>query len=206
MASSVDEIAREIVEREGGFVDHPNDPGGATKYGVTIGTMQRLGLDLDRDGDVDIDDVRALTVEDAVGIFKRHYYRKPGIWRLPDPLQPTVFDMYVNAGSNAGRLLQTVINRTGIAGRLTVDGVIGPDTASAASMCHDAMGDLLVDAYGIERRDYYYRIADRNARLRTFARRRDGGKGGWIRRAEEFISDRFRLTDQQHHERVAGWA
>ena len=38
---SVDEIAAEIVAREGGYVNDPDDPGGATKYGVTIGTMQR---------------------------------------------------------------------------------------------------------------------------------------------------------------------
>ncbi len=68
------------------------------------------------------------------------------------------------------------------------------------------MGSLLVDAYGIERRDYYYRIAERNPRLRGFARRRDGGKGGWITRAEAFISNSFHLTDSAHHERIASWA
>ncbi|MEN8741142.1 MAG: glycosyl hydrolase 108 family protein, partial [Phaeobacter gallaeciensis] len=46
---TVEEIAREIVAREGGFVNDPDDPGGATKYGVTIHTMRRLGLDLDHD-------------------------------------------------------------------------------------------------------------------------------------------------------------
>ena len=39
-------LAKEIVAREGGFVNDPDDPGGATKYGVTIHTMRRLGLDL----------------------------------------------------------------------------------------------------------------------------------------------------------------
>jgi lysozyme family protein len=50
---SVRDIAGDIVAREGGFVDDPDDPGGATKHGVTIHTMRRLGLDLDGDGDVD---------------------------------------------------------------------------------------------------------------------------------------------------------
>ena len=50
---SVQQIANEIIAREGGFVDDPDDPGGATKYGVTIHTMRRLGLDLTRDGTVD---------------------------------------------------------------------------------------------------------------------------------------------------------
>ncbi|MEL7014125.1 MAG: glycosyl hydrolase 108 family protein, partial [Pseudomonadota bacterium] len=43
---SVHQIAREIVGREGGFVKDPDDPGGASNYGVTIHTMRRLGLDL----------------------------------------------------------------------------------------------------------------------------------------------------------------
>lgn len=202
---SVDAIAAAIVAREGGYVDHPDDPGGATKHGVTIHTLRRLGLDTDGDGDTDRDDVRLLTVNDAIGIFRDHCYRKPGIWRLPEPLQPSVFDMQVNAGANAGRILQSLLNRIGF-GPVTVDGVIGPATGDATHRAHDAMGSLLVDAYGIERRDYYYRIAERNPRLRGFARRRDGGKGGWIARAEEFISNGFHLTDSAHHERIASWA
>jgi lysozyme family protein len=203
--AAVHRMAREIVAREGGFVDHPDDPGGATKHGVTIHTLQRLGLDLDGDGDTDADDVRRLTVEDAVRIFVDRYHRRSGIWRLPAALQPSVFDMQVNAGGNAGLLLQRVLNDAGF-GPLAVDGVIGPATAAAAERAHAGMGALLVDAYGIARRDYYYRIADRNPRLRSFAMRRDRAKGGWIRRAEEFISAGFHLSDAEHRERIATWA
>ncbi len=63
---SVDEIAREIVRREGGYVNDPDDPGGATKYGVTIHTMRRLGLDLTQDGRIDAHDVKALSEAEAV--------------------------------------------------------------------------------------------------------------------------------------------
>lgn len=91
-------------------------------------------------------------------------------------------------------------------GPLVVDGVIGPATAAAAERAQAAMGPLLVDAYGIARRDYYYRIADRNPRLRSFAMRRDDAKGGWIRRAEEFISAGFHLSEAEHRERISVWA
>ncbi|MEL6642136.1 MAG: putative peptidoglycan-binding domain-containing protein, partial [Pseudomonadota bacterium] len=64
----------------------------------------------------------------------------------------------------------------------------------------------IADAYGIARRNYYYSLADRRAASRKYARRRDGGKGGWIRRAEEFISPRFHLTAAQHAKRTAAWA
>ena len=47
---SVEAIADEILAREGGYVNDPDDPGGATNHGVTIHTMRRLGLDLDGDG------------------------------------------------------------------------------------------------------------------------------------------------------------
>ncbi len=64
----------------------------------------------------------------------------------------------------------------------------------------------LADAYAIARRNYYYAIADARPASRKYARRRDGGKGGWIVRAEEFMSARYRLTEAQHKARVAKWA
>lgn len=200
---SVRQIASEIVDREGGYVDDPNDPGGATNFGVTIHTMRRLGLDLDEDGDVDQADVRALPRERAVEIFIEHYYHAPRIGQLPEPLQPTVFDMQVNAGSNAVRILQRLIRDMGL--EIAVDGVIGPQTVAAATAAHDSAGQSMVDAYGIARRNFYYRIGDRRPASRRYATRRDGGKGGWILRAEEFISPEFHLTDAEHRARVAAW-
>lgn len=197
------QIAKEIVAREGGYVNDPDDPGGATKYGVTIHTMRRLGLDLDRDGQVTSKDVKRLTRDQACEIFLTHYFQKPRLAELPAPLQASVFDMYVNAGSNAVRILQKLLRKMGY--DLSVDGALGPQTLGIARKAMQAAPDHLVDAYGIERRNYYYRLADARPASRKYARRRDGGKGGWITRAEQFISQRFHLTDQQHHERVATW-
>ncbi len=201
---SVRELASQIVEREGGCVNDPDDPGGATKFGVTIHTARRLGLDLDHDGDVDAADVKLLTREQAVDIFLRDYYQKPRIHLLPDALQASVFDMYVNAGSNAVRILQRLLRGMGL--DVAVDGALGPLTARAAHQAMDMAPDHLADAYGIERRNYYYSLADRRPASRKYARRRDGGKGGWITRAEEFISPRYRLSEEQHRQRVASWA
>ena len=148
---TVTQIAQEIVAREGGYVNDPDDPGGATNYGVTIHTMRRLGLDLTKDGQVDSDDVRVLTREHAVTNIVEHFYRGQRNERLPAQMPEIVY------------------------------------------------------AYGIARRNYYYDLAYRRPASRKYARRRDGGKGGWIKRAEEFISARYHLTEAQHKARVAQW-
>lgn len=199
----VRDIAKEIVAREGGFVDDPDDPGGATNYGVTIHTLRRLGLDINGDGEVDVDDIRALSRAQAVQIFIEHYHDRPGIARLPEGLRPSVFDMYVNAGANAVKILQRLLREMGEA--VDVDGVIGPQTVSAAVRATEAAPEHIGDAYGIARRNYYFALADARPASRKFARSRAGGKGGWIRRAEEFISRRYHLDQKTFNERVSGW-
>ncbi|WP_432254557.1 holin-associated N-acetylmuramidase [Limimaricola sp. AA108-03] len=200
---SVEQIAAEIVAREGGYVDDPDDPGGATNYGVTIGTLRRLGRDLDGDGVVTKADLKRLTAGQAADIFVEHYFRRPRIDALPESLHASVFDMYVNSGANAVKILQRLLVAMRIP--VAIDGIIGPQTIAAAARAQAAAPDHLADAYGIARRNYYYALADRRPASRKFARRRDGGKGGWIRRAEEFISPRYHLSEAQHRERVAAW-
>lgn len=201
---SVKDIAREIVAREGGYVNDPADPGGATNHGVTLGTLRRLGLDLTGDGRVTEADVRRLSRAEAERIFVEHFFRRPRIADLPEVLQASVFDMYVNAGANAVKVLQRLLNEMG--GDLVVDGVIGPMTVAAAHRAARRDAVLLADAYGIARRNYYYALADARPASRKYACRRDGGKGGWITRAEEFISPRFHLSEAEHRERTASWA
>ena len=200
---TVRQIAEQIVAREGGFVNDPDDPGGATNFGVTIHTMRRLGLDLDGDGQVDVADVRALTREKATDIFIEHYFRRPRIAEVPEALQASLFDMYVNAGANAVTILQTVLCEMGY--KIGVDGVLGPQTLAAVRDAAAPDPLHLADAYAIARRNYYFRLADRRAASRKYARTRAGGKGGWITRAEHFISPRYHLTEYQFRQRVASW-
>jgi lysozyme family protein len=201
---TVRQIAEEIIAREGGYVNDPDDPGGATKYGVTVHTMRRLGLDLDENGIVDAADVRLISRDQAIGIFLEHYYEKPRIGELPQMLRASVFDMYVNAGANAVKILQRLLVRMDQA--VSVDGILGPQTIAAAQRAARMAPDHLADAYGIARRNYYFALADHRVASRKFARTKAGDKGGWIRRAEEFISPRYHLTSQEFQERVAAWA
>ena len=199
----VRDMAEAIVAREGGFVDHPDDPGGATNFGVTIHTLRRLGIDLDGDGRSEVADLRQLSRAQAVDIFIDHYFTRPGIARLPEVFHASVFDMQVNAGGNAVRILQRLLREMGQ--EIAVDGVIGPQTIAAAQAAVNEAPDHIADAYGIARRNYYFRIAEARPALRKFARTRAGGKGGWIRRAEEFIAPRYHLSATEFHERVAAW-
>ena len=200
---SVRQIAEDIVAREGGFVNDPDDPGGATNFGVTLGTMRALRRDLDHDGDVDVADVKGLTRSEAVEIFIRHYFERPGIGQLPTEVQPALFDMYVNAGANAVKVLQRMLSRKRIA--CTADGAIGPQTVAAARRLAATGPGALNISYGIARRDYYYALGDARPASRKYARRRDGGKGGWITRAEAFLPAEHHLTEAQHRARVAAW-
>ena len=200
---TVKEIATAIVIREGGYVNDPDDPGGATNFGVTIHTMRRLHLDLTGDGTVDVEDVRRLTQAQAIDIFIKHYFEAPLISELPRELQPTVFDMYVNAGGNAVKILQNLLRDMGY--ELAVDGALGPKSLAAVRAAMKSAPDHLVDAYGIARRNYYFRIADKRPASRKYARTRAGGKGGWIVRAEEFISPRYHMSQAAFQQRVASW-
>ncbi len=199
----VRQIAEEIVDREGGFVNDPDDPGGATNHGVTIHTLQRLGLDLTGDGLVGVADLRALSRVQAVEIFIRHYYTGSRIAEMPGALQPALFDMYVNAGSNAVKILQRLLREMGY--EVAVDGVVGPQTIGAAQDAAQPDPVALRDAYGVARRTYYFRLADQRPASRKYARTQTGGKGGWIKRAETFLSSRYHLSGAEFRERVSAW-
>ena len=197
---NVRQIAQDIVAREGGYVNDPADPGGPTQYGVTLGTLRALARDVNADGVVDVVDVRALSAAQAVEIFLTRYFDRPGLFLLPPDLQAPVFDMYVNAGSMAIKLLQRVLNAQGH--KLRCDGVLGPATL-AAVRAFDALA--LAQLYGVARREFYYQLADARPASRKYALRRDGGKGGWITRAEVFLPPALHLTQTQHQARVAAW-
>lgn len=106
---------------EGGYVDHPKDPGGCTNHGITRATLERW-----RRAPVTCDDVRALTVAEARGIYRAHYWNALQADALPDGLDLAVFDFAVNSGRRrAAEFLQRQLG-------VEDDGVIGPVTLAAA--------------------------------------------------------------------------
>jgi lysozyme family protein len=116
---------RETLRHEGGYVDHPRDPGGATNLGITLRTAQEAGLDIDRDGDVDKIDVSLLTLREVGPIYKAKYWNAVEGDRLPSGVDLMVFDAGVNSGpTRARRWLQEAL-------KVHPDGIIGKQTLAA---------------------------------------------------------------------------
>lgn len=117
---TVDELIEEVIAREGGFVDHAADRGGATHFGITKGTLSRW-----RGRIVTTADVRNLDVGEARDIYRALYVSQPGFAELPEPLRTQLVDFGVHSGpAQAVRALQRVLG-------VTQDGVLGPQTRAA---------------------------------------------------------------------------
>lgn len=173
MALSVDGMLDDILRREGGFVDDPDDRGGATNYGVTIGTLSNV---LGREATAA--DVKALTPEQAREIYRRDYYKAPHIDELPGAIQPFMFDAAVNHGpGGAAKLLQRALRAAGHP--VAVDGQIGPQTIAAAQDAYGMRGNGLRDMLVDERRRYYERIIAGDPSQEKFRK-------GWMNRLAEF--------------------
>ncbi|WP_051384376.1 glycosyl hydrolase 108 family protein [Nitratidesulfovibrio termitidis] len=154
------EKAQAFVARwEGGLVDHANDPGGITNRGVSLRWLRAIGCDIDGDGDIDQDDIRAVTPEVAAGLFLKHFWAASGVCMLPPLVAVAVYDAAVNQGAErAVRQLQAACN-TVSRDQLEVDGRIGNQTLRRVRALCTAMcgGQLAVCDIVITAREQYYR-------------------------------------------------
>lgn len=109
-----------VLRHEGGFVHHPADPGGATNFGITRGTLARA-----RGRVATVEDVRRLSKAEAAEIYRRFYWDAIRADELPPGLQLALFDLAVHSGPRrAVMLLQKVLD-------VETDGRLGPVTMSA---------------------------------------------------------------------------
>jgi lysozyme family protein len=112
-----------ILKHEGGYVDHPRDPGGATNLGVTIGTLSHW---LKRPATKA--EVRALTPEKVAPIYRRNYWDAVKGDQLPRGVDLVTFDAAVNSGPSRGA------RWTQAAAGVKQDGKIGPITLNAVRL------------------------------------------------------------------------
>lgn len=160
MSTRFSECLPLILAHEGGYVDHPKDPGGATNLGVTLGTLSDW---LKRPATKA--EVKALTPATVAPIYEANYWRAAACDRLPPGVDYMVFDFAVNSGpGRARKFLQRV---AGVA----PDGAIGPVTIAAVNKLG---ARLLIDRLN-EDREAFYRSLDT---FPTFGK-------GWLRRLTE---------------------
>ena len=169
-------IIETVLKHEGGFVDHPNDPGGATNHGISLRYLQQRGDllgDIDGDGDIDHNDIRAMTRENAIDIYKIGFWDK---YKLEDlhhgSVQEKIFDMVVNMGARqAYKLAQRAAVYLGQ--NIVVDGIVGPNTLKAINECEPK---YFLQELRYRQAEFYLDLVNNNTKFKPF-------RDGWLRRA-----------------------
>jgi lysozyme family protein len=151
-----------ILKHEGGYINHPSDPGGETKYGISKRAYPTINI-------------KELTIEDASAIYYNDYWLKLKIDNIKNEgLKLHIFDMAVNAGiKTAIKLLQSIVGTT-------QDGVLGPRSEAKIALYQ---GDI-VESYKKARIDYYNKLIKNKPQLQVFIK-------GWINRVNStnFINE-----------------
>ena len=149
-----------VFRSEGGYVNNRHDPGGCTNLGITIGTLRKW-----TGRRISCRDVRRLTKETAMRIYKARYWDRVKGDLLPAGVNYVIFDMAVNAGpKRAIAIAQKVC-------RVQQDGIIGPVTVAAIRKMN-ALN--FIRMYGKLRLAYYRRLRG----WRHFGR-------GWAKRVKQ---------------------
>ena len=167
--SNFDECLKIILHHEGGYVNHPKDPGGETNLGVTKRVYE------EHNGTKDMKD---LTFEDVAPIYKKSYWDRVKGDDLPAGLDLCVFDFGVNAGTGrAAKYLQTMIGTV-------ADGGIGPNTLRTLDEYVSLHGvNETIENYQKNRQRYYEKLKT----FETFGR-------GWTRRVDETTETALKMT------------
>ena len=189
MTETIETALRHTLKVEGAFVDHPADPGGATKFGITQRTLSAW---LERPATTD--DVRNLEWETAKAIYRQNYWEPIRAEELPPALAILTFDVAVNSGIKAAITnLQRALNHGGAS--LISDGIIGNKTINAASRYTTTKQNLtlIIDEYVVKRGIFY-------TMLDTF-----GVFGlGWARRLVSTARLAYELAAEQFPEEGTG--
>lgn len=145
MKGNFDQCLEQVLEHEGGYVNHPEDPGGRTNMGITQAVYEKhLGRPVTEK------DMREIPFEHVKEIYKEKYWDKVCAEELPEGLDFSVFDWAVNSGpSRAVKTLQRII-------AVTQDGAIGPITLKAIGAISPG---YLIHKYGSEREMFYRRLS-----------------------------------------------
>ena len=152
-----------VIDIEGGFVDHPDDRGGATKFGISARAYPNL-------------DIKNLTRDDAETIYKDDYWRPLYCSSISSQaLAEALFSFGVNAGTARAVLTLQQAARLMGATQLTLDGIMGPKTLRTINKFTRKYGSALINAFRGFQFAFYLNIVKHNPSQHSFIR-------GWLRR------------------------
>ncbi len=165
-----------IIKHEGGFSDNKNDPGGVTRYGISLRFLKSALIDIDGDGDSDKDDIIRLTLTDADKIYYREWYKKYKYDRIIDQdLLTDIMDFSINAGAcQAHKVLKRAINNI-IDNPIKVNCILDKETIEMINLIDPL---ILHTMLNLQQEDFYIDLVKRNPSLKCFLR-------GWLRRSAE---------------------
>lgn len=157
-----------ILKHEGGYVNHPNDPGGATNRGIIFRLFQKYASQLNLPPTLDA--LKNLSENNAKIIYQWEFWNKmQGDLFNDQQVANIVFDGFVNMGPRALRMLQDVLN-------VKPDGVIGPQTIRAVNAGNPG---VIFEAYKNLRGKFYRDLAERKPPMQVFLK-------GWLNRINSF--------------------
>ena len=160
MRQNFDKCLEMLLKHEGGFVNHPKDPGGMTNLGVTKAVYDKWIGRASTEAEM-----RALTPKDVAPIYKKNYWDKVRGDDLPSGADWACFDWAVNSGSGRpAKALQRIVGAT-------QDGAIGPQTLKMVASQDPKM---IVEKMYDQRQAFYENLKT----FETFGR-------GWTRRNKE---------------------
>ena len=170
MRENFEKSLAELLKHEGGYVNHPQDPGGRTNHGVTQDVWEDW---IDRA--VSEDEMKALTPNKVAPLYREMYWDRIKGDKLPAGVDYLVFDAAVNSGaSRAAKWLQTAVGAV-------ADGMIGEQTLKLVLLTDPQM---LIDKYSANRLAFLQRLAT----WPTFGK-------GWERRVEEVRATALKLMN-----------
>lgn len=159
-----------IRKWEGGFTNDPLDRGGATNMGITIGTWKTYGYDKDKDGDLDVEDLKKITLGDWNNIFYKVYWAR---WKADSIAHKEVAYMLVDwvwcSGSYGIKIPQSVLG-------VVADGIVGNKTLTALNVKPREFAREL----GIQRIAFCHRIVKSNPTQKRYI-------NGWCNRVNDLL-------------------
>lgn len=157
-----------ILKHEGGFVDHPADPGGATNRGIIFTLFKKYAGELGLPATVE--GLKALTEDNAKYIYRKQFWNAmQGDMIKDQQVANIIFDGFVNMGFNGIKIAQREVGET-------ADGLIGQKSLQAIN---GAAPKILFQGIKEGRIKYYTDLAERKPQMKVFLK-------GWLNRINSF--------------------